>query len=57
MVELLLQCGGYALGTERFHSEVGAMLGRRAEPGVSGRPTTDRDKSPPSVSDSQRQLI
>jgi|SRR5882672_1809488 len=30
--------GGYALGNERFRAEIAAMLGRRAERGLSGRP-------------------
>jgi putative transposase len=30
--------GGYALGSERFKAEIAAALGRRVEPGVSGRP-------------------
>lgn len=30
--------GGYALGSSRFKSEIAAMLGRRVEPGQSGRP-------------------
>lgn len=30
--------GGYALGNERFKAEIAAALGRRVEPGVSGRP-------------------
>ena len=30
--------GGFALGNARFKAEVAAMLGRRVEPGLSGRP-------------------
>ena len=30
--------GGFALGNERFKAEIAAMLGRRVEPGKSGRP-------------------
>lgn len=30
--------GGFALGNARFKVEVAAMLGRRVEPGISGRP-------------------
>jgi len=30
--------GGFALGNERFKAEIAAMLGRRVEPGRSGRP-------------------
>lgn len=30
--------GGFALGNERFKTEIAAMLGRRVQPGVSGRP-------------------
>jgi putative transposase len=30
--------GGYALGNRRFRSEIAEMLGRRVEPGRSGRP-------------------
>jgi len=30
--------GNFALGNERFAEEVGAMIGRRAAPGKSGRP-------------------
>jgi putative transposase len=33
--------GGYALGSSRFKSEIAAMLGRRVEPGRSGRPTNN----------------
>ena len=31
--------GNYALGSERFQKEIGAMLGRRASKGQSGRPS------------------
>src|SRR5687767_13304379 len=37
--------GGFALGNERFKAEVAAMLGRRVQPGVSGRPKKNADKS------------
>ena len=30
--------GGFALGNERFKAEIATMLGRRVQPGVSGRP-------------------
>lgn len=40
--------GNYALGTERFASEVAAMLGRRVVPGRAGRP---RKKSAELASD------
>jgi len=30
--------GNFALGSEKFKAEVSAMLGRRVEPGKSGRP-------------------
>ncbi|MDO8311440.1 MAG: transposase [Sideroxyarcus sp.] len=33
--------GNYALGSERFQKEIGAMLGRRASKGQSGRPSKD----------------
>lgn len=34
--------GNYALGSERFQKEIGAMLGRRASKGQSGRPGKER---------------
>jgi putative transposase len=37
--------GGFALGNERFKAEISAMLGRRAAPGVSGRPKTSDERS------------
>jgi len=30
--------GNFALGSDRFAEEVAAMIGRRAMPGISGRP-------------------
>lgn len=37
--------GGFALGSERFKAEIAAMLGRRVEPGVSGRPRKNKKHS------------
>ena len=37
--------GNYALGSERFAAEVGAMLARRVTPGKSGRPRKVDDSS------------
>jgi len=38
--------GGYALGNERFRAEIATMLGRRVEPGLSGRPRKNSKRSP-----------
>ena len=37
--------GGFALGNARFKAEISAMLGRRVEPGISGRPKTSDKRS------------
>lgn len=37
--------GGFALGNERFKAEIAAMLGRRVEPGLSGRPRKKKERS------------
>jgi putative transposase len=29
---------GFSLGDNRFHTEIGAMIGRRVTPGKAGRP-------------------
>jgi putative transposase len=33
---------GFALGNDRFKAEIAAVLGRRVEPGASGRPKTNK---------------
>ena len=37
--------GGFALGNERFKAEIATMLGRRVEPGLSGRPKHSKRRS------------
>src|SRR5687767_12329283 len=37
--------GGFALGNERFKSEISAILGRRVERGISGRPKRNSERS------------
>lgn len=37
--------GGFALGNERFKAEVAAMLGRRIQAGISGRPKKNTEQS------------
>jgi putative transposase len=37
--------GGFALGNDRFKAEIAAMLGRRVQPGVSGRPKKNTERS------------
>ena len=37
--------GGFALGNARFKAEISAMLGRRVEPGTSGRPKRHAERS------------
>lgn len=37
--------GGFALGSDRFKAEISEMLGRRVEPGQSGRPRKDRERA------------
>jgi REP-associated tyrosine transposase len=37
--------GGFALGNARFKQEIAAMLGRRVEPGISGRPKKSSKRS------------
>ena len=37
--------GGFALGNERFKTEVAEMLGRRVQPGVSGRPKKEAERT------------
>lgn len=37
--------GGFALGNERFKAEVAAMLGRRVQAGISGRPKKNTAQS------------
>jgi putative transposase len=38
--------GGFVLGNERFKTEIAATLGRRVEPGISGRPRKNGQHSP-----------